>query len=490
MKSIIEVALLSSLAALPFLAQGAVAQDASSTVPTDDSGRLFNSMNFQADLSSVANLIQSEARAEDKSPPSEVFDVTTYGAKGNNSTDDTAAVQAAINAAGQGNIVFFPRGNYCINGGIVVTNANVRLTGGAGTYGTGANLRSCNNADVPTVTLQGSNDVLYRIAIAGPAGPNIASPTVLITSAASNFSIVFSNIANGYYGLNVAANDGIVAFSNFGNAYGTAIIYATGSNHYIRDKVDQPFPVSTPGPHTLPNPIPAWVPSHPYGAGNIVASGAWYLQCRVGGVSGASNPVLSTYGTDIHDGAAIWRMLGPSKYYGMQLDQPVTATQITQGDFTGPYTAGIALTNSVPGVKPQNIKISATNFGTTMPYNILASGGTSLYLSEGNTFANCIQVGCALVAFTGDWVGQSYVVGNTFAQGSIGIDNLSGQGLTVVGNRFQGLNIAGFHAGAGTSLFDFSHNDCATVSGGPTGGPCVVLDDGVSNYIIEDNLGN
>lgn len=442
------------------------------------------------DLDRVREIMRSEDQDEDRNPPRELFDVTAYGATGNGVTDDTAAVQAAINAAGGGNTVYFPHGNYCINGGIVVTNSSVRLTGGSGTYGTGSNLRSCNNADFPTVTLRGTLDTIYRLAIAGPSGTSITSPTVLVTASASSFSIIFSNIANGHNALNLAGNDGILAFNNITNAYGPALLYATGGNHYIRNKVDQVFPVSTPAPHSLPNPLPARLALRSYSVGNIAISGGWILQCRIAGTSGVSDPVLSTYGTDIHDGGVTWRMVAPSTYYGIQLDQIVTATQITQGDVTGPYTAGIAITNSAGGNRPQGIKISATNFGTTLPYNILASGGINLYLSEGNTFADCAQVGCALISFSGRWVGESYIVGNTFSQGAIGVDNLAGQGLTITSNRFQGLIDTALHVGAGQSLFNFSNNDCSTDSGGTgANGACVIVDAGASDhYIITNNL--
>lgn len=60
-----------------------------------------------ADLSGKPNLIK-------------VFNVRDYGAKGDNATDDTAAIQAAINAcatAGGGN-VYFPAGQYVVAGAL------------------------------------------------------------------------------------------------------------------------------------------------------------------------------------------------------------------------------------------------------------------------------------------------------------------------------------------------------------------------------------
>lgn len=420
-----------------------------------------------------------------------VINVMDYGATGNGSTDDTAAVQAAINAAGTGNTVYFPHGNYCINGGITLNNGNVQLTGGSSTYGTGSNLRSCNNADVTTVTVKGQYDMINHLAIAGPAGVSIKSPAVFISSAAANFSIVFSNIAQGYYALMIAGSGGTVAFNNLSNAYGPAIIYATGSDHYIRNTIDQNFPVSTPGIRSLPNPLSAWGPVTSYSVGHIAVSGGWLLQCKTAGTSGVTAPILSTYGTDIPDGSLVWRLVAPSTYYGMQLDTGVAATQISQGDFTGPYAAGIAITNNLTGNRPNNIKVTGTNFGNNLPHAILANAGTALYLSSGNTFTDCLQVGCSLVSFSGAWVGQSLIVGNMFRQGGVAVEDLAGQGLTVVGNLFAGFTTAAFHVASGQSQFNFSDNDCSKANGGSwgTNSACVIVDSGASShYIITDNL--
>jgi hypothetical protein len=71
---------------------------------------------------------------------SSIFNVKTYGAKGDNSTDDTAAVQSAITAANLVNgTVYFPVGNYIIGGALQASyNSQLIITPkdfNGGTYG-------------------------------------------------------------------------------------------------------------------------------------------------------------------------------------------------------------------------------------------------------------------------------------------------------------------------------------------------------------------
>ncbi len=65
-----------------------------------------------------------------KIPITDHFNVREYGAKGDGETDDTAAFQKALDAAGQagGGIVYAPRGNYFFAGHLNVPNA-VTLAG-------------------------------------------------------------------------------------------------------------------------------------------------------------------------------------------------------------------------------------------------------------------------------------------------------------------------------------------------------------------------
>ena len=61
----------------------------------------------------------------------DIFNVRDYGAVGDGVTDDTAAIQTAINAAGAvgGGIVYFPLGTYLISSALVINVSNIQVEG-------------------------------------------------------------------------------------------------------------------------------------------------------------------------------------------------------------------------------------------------------------------------------------------------------------------------------------------------------------------------
>ena len=58
-----------------------------------------------------------------------VINVLDYGAVGDGATDDTVAIQAAMDAASDGNALFFPKGRYVVSSTLNCTREHFRLFG-------------------------------------------------------------------------------------------------------------------------------------------------------------------------------------------------------------------------------------------------------------------------------------------------------------------------------------------------------------------------
>lgn len=85
---------------------------------TSRRGLLRSTLGLAAATASMATLMETGVRPVEAAPSPSVFNVRDYGATGDGSTPDTAAIQAAINAAkaASGGTVFFPQGLYLCTG--------------------------------------------------------------------------------------------------------------------------------------------------------------------------------------------------------------------------------------------------------------------------------------------------------------------------------------------------------------------------------------
>lgn len=143
-----------------------------------------------------------------------------FGAMGNRTNDDTAAIQSALNsvATNGGGIVFLPRGNYFINSSLVVP-AQTSLVGVwraptaysqylgttllavAGAGGTNGN---------PFITLQGNNSTLEGVTVYYPNqvthNPPIAYPWAIRGGGGENVTIQNVLLVNPYLGIDLATH--------------------------------------------------------------------------------------------------------------------------------------------------------------------------------------------------------------------------------------------------------------------------------------------
>jgi hypothetical protein len=142
------------LAGLAFLPFAGLLRDAEAATMTDvsnlddlaraistGSAKIRNYAIAQAAATQAQEIDIQAALAQQPPPPPSGggtdlgwINVKAYGATGNGSTDDTAAVQAALNAIPQavGGTVYFPVGRYRINGALTCAKHGVALRGAGG----------------------------------------------------------------------------------------------------------------------------------------------------------------------------------------------------------------------------------------------------------------------------------------------------------------------------------------------------------------------
>jgi hypothetical protein len=90
-----------------------------------NAGNVLHGADLQALLQNVIDLKASVATSTVGT-----FNVLAYGAKGDGSTNDTVAIQAAIDAAGvSGGVVRFPQGNYLVTSTLTLSHHGVSLEG-------------------------------------------------------------------------------------------------------------------------------------------------------------------------------------------------------------------------------------------------------------------------------------------------------------------------------------------------------------------------
>jgi hypothetical protein len=143
-----------------------------------------------------------------------------FGAVGDGTNDDTAAIQSALNniATNGGGIVFLPRGNYLINSSLVVP-AQTSLVGvwrapTASSQYLGTTLLAVAGAGAtngnPFITLQGNNATLEGVTIYYPnqvaSNPPTPYPWAIQGGGGDNATIQNVLLANPYLGIDLATH--------------------------------------------------------------------------------------------------------------------------------------------------------------------------------------------------------------------------------------------------------------------------------------------
>lgn len=125
------------------------------------------------DMARIAELVSSKLalltdsyNAQAKSLITPVYNVVGYGAKGDGVTDDTAAIQAAITAAGTNPTVYFPEGTFIVNTTILFSSlgkvkvfgpGTIKLINNAGDLIEMLKFDTCSSVHVEGITIDGNS---------------------------------------------------------------------------------------------------------------------------------------------------------------------------------------------------------------------------------------------------------------------------------------------------------------------------------------------
>lgn len=421
-------------------------------------------------------------------------DVRAYGAAGDGVTDDTAAIQSAINAIAAlgGGIVYFPPGHYMVLTGPLTVTSNSTLLVGAGQDTSLLDAGTVNSVIVQVGRLTGAQIFRSGLSYLQLIGPNATSATnavVRYTALAIECTGSDLLISGGYYAIEVDANaDCVLTRIKAASAYGPALIYTTAPSLFMdRCKLDQSYPVSTPGANSIAA-INAWASTTAYTSGTIVSDGNYYLQCSTAGTSGSSLPTVPAYGATVTDGSAVWKLVARSTYYAIQADTGAGNLYITRTDMTGPYSRAVGITNTLAGTAPQNIVIETSTMGANLFGCVYAIAGAGLSVHD-CVAQNVVVQGSAAIGTSGAWVGDAVVSDNLIYVAGYGISNGAGTNFTAIGNRVFGMATAGLFAGAGITRFVFADNIAGSSATWGTNAIGIQVATGASNnYNVVNNV--
>jgi hypothetical protein len=163
----------------------AISGATSSSYTTPATTSTDNGALFTAVVSNSAGRITSNAATLSLSGATATINVLNYGATGNGSTDDTAAINSAIAALTPGDTLLFPCGHYLITSQLSISTANVTVDGS-----------SC--AEIHGSVSGGNIMVVGNSLFMGSYGPAVA-----LNATANELATSFTTVSN----LGVVAGD-------------------------------------------------------------------------------------------------------------------------------------------------------------------------------------------------------------------------------------------------------------------------------------------
>lgn len=420
-------------------------------------------------------------------------DVKGNNAKGDGSTDDTAAYTtcASVLSPLGGGIIFSPPGKYCLKSGFSITGSLTYRVLGTGR--TGTTLSAC-NTDIAPLTINSSGGTsVEHMTVQGDNGsiaPSSTSSAIVIGSSGGAVTLFDLHVQEGYFGIDIGGFDIDVDDVTVDSTYGTALIRTTnGAVYFHRVSTDQNWEGNTPSYGTS---FSAWSASASITSGQVVSLNGFYIQAQSSGTTGGTAPTILTYGSgNFTDGTVSWHILAPTTFYGLQIDTGSTAIFDDDGDHSGPFTNSIAILNSASGTAPGSIYInhaSADAIGSI----VNAAAGQDVTITASN-FGPCLATGCDIINFNASFNGEALVSGNTIGNGLNGVNLGVGHNYQITGNLFFSSvsSAVGINVAAGLTGFSIVGNHFGNFNGSNALTTGIVIASGASNtYDITGNQFN
>lgn len=418
-----------------------------------------------------------------RSKLAETVSIKDFGATGNGTTDDTTAVQAAINSLTAG-VVVFPAGTYIISAKIIL-KSNVSLTGLGATitytvpYADDTGMFDDNNSAVENITIQGfvfnGNGTWTSTPFANPYGggnsvgfTNGQRGIALFNAASKKITIknnTFTGLEQGFYSgtcKNIIITDNI--FETIGTAaINTSCQFSTIANNVIRDVLGN----QTDAGVTNINQSVFADGIYLYGAQNVSVTGNVIEDCiRIGvvlegdGVTLCSNISVtgnslknfnSCRGTELN--AAIWSEGGKTDYTCSATGNVCDNTGAVAGTNNAYGILGTRLTmtgNTITafhiGIQGEEVKVFSNTIKSNVEDGILIGEQTASQYSTivGNYIENsgaagmlCYRTKGIVNVFNNTFIDNGQITANPQNRSGLVIERYyNDQKIVIAGNTF------------------------------------------------------
>lgn len=376
-------------------------------------------------------------------------DVRCFGAVGDNATDNSPLIQAAVNfAEGLSNSsrVYIPPGNYCLKSGPIQTNAAHTWISGS----TGGTILDACGVDNTLVQLNQFQNKLTDISLFGKGVNNdtgtfgASNPALIINVNCIECLLDYIFVLGGSYPIQTLSGESYIYRTRALQGYGSALFYSAGGGWFNRMKLDQ-------GPPHCPvvsTTILAWAPSTAYTNCTTVSLSGYIIQAVGNGTSDSSPPTLKNYGINIIDNTQTWQLARPVTYHAYQMDTGAVENFVDQIDMSGYFSSSFSMTNSLAGAPPTSFFCKQCVLSGSTNANIELLSGSHAYFTD-TSIGQVFGTNAVGVLLGPSWTGPFQIRSGYISAGAgnTGIAVLNGISTTI-----DGVNIIGGGSGVGVAF--------------------------------------